>query len=105
MGRNRLHETDAERQRAYRLRHRAGLVGLTPAPPPRPRRPTRPRRLAAAEGEIRGLLREYEGWLAALPPSLESSDQAAKLTETIDQLASVADAIAEIEPPRGFGRD
>lgn len=106
MGRNRLHETDAERQRAYRHRLRARLYGVSPVQPQaRLRRPSRPSRLEGVESEVRSLLREYEGWLAALPPSLADSDQAAKLAETIEQLGSVADAITEIEPPKGFGRD
>jgi hypothetical protein len=51
------------------------------------------------------LFDEYEDWLAALPESLQDSDQATRLTETIDQLAAVIDLLSDIDPPRGFGRD
>lgn len=106
MGRKRLHETDADRQRAYRHRLQACFADGPLVPKlAKPRRPSRPWRLAAVEAELRSLLREYEAWLDALPESLTDSGQAAKLAETIEQLASAADSIAEIEPPRGFGRD
>jgi hypothetical protein len=61
--------------------------------------------LAAVESEVTGLLQEYESWLEALPPSLADGEQATKLAETIEQLAGVSDLLAEIVPPRGFGRD
>lgn len=48
---------------------------------------------------------EYERWLESLPESLQEGDQAARLTETIDQLASVLDILSDIDPPKGFGRD
>jgi hypothetical protein len=51
------------------------------------------------------LFDEYEDWLAAVPESLQGSEQAQRLSETIDQLAAVIDLLSDIEPPRGFGRD
>jgi hypothetical protein len=48
---------------------------------------------------------EYESWLEALPESLADGDLAERLRDTIEQLAAAADLVAEIEPPRGFGRD
>ncbi len=106
MGRNRVHQSDADRQHSYRDRRRARLAGGPPAPRPlQPRRPSRPARLATIENEVTSLLQEYEGWLEALPPSLADSEQATKLAETIEQLTAVSDLIVEIEPPMGFGRD
>ena len=106
MGRNRAYQSAADRQRSYRERLRARLAGEPPAQRPRqPRRPSRPSRLAAIERDVTSLLQEYEDWLETVPPSLADSDQATKLTETIEQLAAVTELLAEIEPPRGFGRD
>jgi uncharacterized membrane protein YccC len=106
MGRHREYQNDADRQSAYRRRLRARLAGQAPVTrASRPRRSSRPARLEAIESEVRSLLGEYEAWLEALPSSLADSDQAAKLAETIEQLAAVAESVAEIDPPRGFGRD
>jgi hypothetical protein len=45
---------------------------------------------------------EYAGWLAALPDSLQDSATAGALEAIIDiDLTPLAD----IEPPRGYGRD
>jgi len=61
--------------------------------------------LAAVEGEIRLLIDEYQDWLERLPESLQDSGQAQVLAETIESLSSAADLLAEITPPRGFGKD
>lgn len=109
MGRQREHSSAADRQRAYRDRVRARLAAAAPGsgmPAARPRRrPSRPARLVAIGAEIQSLLQEYEDWLASIPESLAEGDQATRLIGTIDQLSEIADAIAEIEPPLGFGRD
>lgn len=107
MGRPRIHANAAERQRAYRLRTAAQQQGCSPQaiPTPKRRRISRPARLAALEAAVAALQCEYEEWLESLPESLEGSVQADRLTETIDQLSAVAEALAEIQPPRGFGRD
>lgn len=110
MGRHKLYSSGAERQRAYRERTHASSPPVQPAcketAPVRPKRgPSRPARIAAIEAEIQNLRQEYLDWLDALPDSLAESDQAARLAETIDQLGAAADAMAEVEPPRGFGRD
>jgi hypothetical protein len=45
---------------------------------------------------------EYADWLAALPDSLQGSATAAALEAIVDlDLALLAD----VEPPRGYGRD
>ncbi len=109
MGRREVYTSSAQRQRAYRERTKpklaTGAPGQKPAQIPGRRRPSRPARLAKIENELLDLLQEYEGWLESLPASLGQSDQAARLAETIERLASVADAVAAIDLPRGFGRD
>lgn len=106
MGRKRIHSSAAERQKSYRdqARQTGGAAPILP-PTRRPRQPSRPARLAATEREIRVLLDEYEDWLARLPESLQDSVQAQNLTECIESLSSAADLLAEITPPRGFGKD
>lgn len=96
----------AERQRAHRQRVKERLAGLQPVvlSPQPPRKPARPKRLAVVEAELQALIKEYGAWLNAMPANLEESDLAQQLQETIDQLQEALDAVASIEPPRGFGR-
>lgn len=102
MGRNRTHASNAERQRAYRLR----AAGASPPElPSRRRNPSRPARLSSLCGEAEALKGEYEAWLENLPDSLQDGDQAARLAETIEQLGAVVELLEDIQPPRGFGRD
>lgn len=107
VGRSRIYPSAAERQRAYRQRlAAANQAGTVPTPESRRRRqPSRPARLAAVRSAVEQLLDEYEDWLAAVPESLQDSEQAERLRETIDQLAAVIDLLSAIDPPRGFGRD
>jgi hypothetical protein len=84
-----------------------------PAPEqPRPRRPadprvksarrSRPQRWRDAVAELLALQTEYAKWLAALPDSLSDSQTAEALEAIVDlDLTELAD----IEPPRGYGRD
>lgn len=96
----------AERQRAHRQRVQARLAGLQPAvPAPKPlRKLARPKRLAVVEAELQALSQEYEAWLTTMPDNLSEGELAQQLQETIDQLQDALDAVASIEPPRGFGR-
>jgi len=104
MGRKRIYASAAERQRAYR--ERVADAAVPPQPEPRRRRPpSRPTRLAAARAALVQLFDEYEDWLAGIPESLQGTEQAVRLSETIDQLAAVIDLLSEVDPPRGFGRD
>jgi hypothetical protein len=48
------------------------------------------------------LQEEYRAWLDNLPPNLESSTVADKL-QTVVELD--LEALQEIDPPRGYGRD
>ena len=80
--------------------------------PPRTRRPadqriksvgrSRPQRWRDAVVELLALQAEYAQWLAALPDSLSDSPTAEALEAIVDlDLTELAD----IEPPRGYGRD
>ncbi len=96
--------TNAERQARYRARHSA-------APPAAPiavrqhrpaNRRSRPQRWRAAVNELLMLQAEYADWLTALPETLHGSS-------TADALESIADldlaTLADIDLPRGYGRD
>ena len=95
--------SNAERQARYRARHQQA------APQPatsRRRAPvdrrSRPQRWHDAVPDLLGLQAEYTTWLDALPDSLRDSDTAYALQDIVDiDLAQ----LAEIQPPRGYGRD
>lgn len=94
--------SNAERQARYRVRDLTQPVPLII----RPRRPTdrrsRPQRWHDAVGTLLTLQAEYVDWLAALPDTLHASPTAEALNTIVDlDLTSLAD----IEPPRGYGRD
>lgn len=107
MGRSKIYENDAERKKAYRLRlsgHETQAQNSQPAPSAR-RPPSRPTRLARVLSEVEALQGEYEEWLSAMPESLQGSGLAERLQEAVEKLAQAAELLAEIELPRGFGRD
>jgi hypothetical protein len=89
----------AERQARWRARH-AG------APAIRYRRPadrrSRLQRWHDAVAELVALQGEYQQWFEALPEALRN-------TATGDALQALVDfdlsELADLEPPRGFGRD
>ncbi len=93
--------TNAERQARFRAR-KAEQVGTTI----RYRRPadrrTRPQRWRDAVAELLALQAEYIAWADALPKALRD-------TPTAEALQAIADLdlsdLADIEPPRGYGRD
>jgi len=91
--------TGAQRQARYRLRHPA-------APVVRYRRPTdrrsRPQRWRDAVDELLALQAEYGQWLDALPEATHDSPTGQALQAIIELDLN---EIADIEPPRGFGRD
>ena len=63
---------------------------------------SRPQRWRDAVAELLTLQAEYAKWLAALPDSLTDSPTAEALGAIVDlDLTELAD----IEPPRGYGRD
>jgi hypothetical protein len=103
MGRKRLHADAAMRQKAYR--ERLQPQNTQEVPKIVARRQSRPARLEALVDATQILHREYEAWLDSLPETLEASAQYERVSETVDQLATIVDLFQEIEPPRGFGRD
>lgn len=94
--------SNAERQ----ARHRAKR--LTVQPPVAIKRPTaaarrsRSKRWNDALAELIAVQAECAAWFEALPESLHDSATAAALQDMIDL---DLDAIAAIQPPRGYGRD
>jgi hypothetical protein len=94
--------SNAERQARHRARSR------TPQPPAamKRRKPvdrrSRPQRWNDALREMLALQAEYAAWLMALPDSLADGATASALQAIIDL---DLEALAEIEPPRGYGRD
>jgi len=91
--------TGAERQALYRARH-AGM------PMVRYRRPadrrSRPQRWHDAVAELVALQAEYRDWFEALPEATRDGATGEALQAILDL---DLDELAEIEPPRGFGRD
>jgi hypothetical protein len=90
----------AERQ----ARRRAKLRQQIPRPPPTPvrRNAPRPTRWAAAVATLAALREEYRAWLDNLPPNLENSTLAEKRQIVVEL---DLEALQEIDPPRGYGRD
>ena len=94
--------TNAERQAYYRARKQAKAS----KPTIRYRRPadrrSRPQRWTDAVAELLALQAEYAAWADALPEALRDTATAEALQAIVDlDLAELAD----IEPPRGYGRD
>ena len=94
--------SNAERQRRYRERVKAGQ------PPARVRyralkdRRSKAQRWSDAVQELVELQAEYQAWLDSLPENLQASPVAEQL-EAICDLD--VESLQNVEPPRGFGRD
>lgn len=94
--------SNAERQARYRARRQAEQ------PPPRLRyqRPTdrrsRAQRWRDAVAELLALRGEYAAWYEALPDSLHDTATAEALQAIVELDLEM---LADIVPPRGFGRD
>ncbi len=106
MGRKRIYATATERQKAHRER----MAVAAPHPKPvvavtRQRQLSRPLKLAAATAILRTLQQEYEQWRDRLPDFQEGSEQETRLTETIELLDQILEQLADVQPPKGFGRD
>jgi hypothetical protein len=94
--------SNAERQARYRARHAANPSPIARRPRRIPDRRSRPQRWQDAVNELIRLQAEYADWLTALPESLQGTATAAALEAIVDlDLASIAD----IELPRGYGRN
>jgi hypothetical protein len=48
---------------------------------------------------------EYQRWLDRLPDFQEGSEQQERLTETIEELEQAIELLANLQLPKGFGRD
>ena len=91
--------SNAERQARYRARRKpAVVVGFQR---PVDRRP-RPQRWHDAVDELVALQAAYAAWFDALPESLRETATAEALQTIVDL---DLEALAVIEPPRGYGRD
>jgi hypothetical protein len=93
--------SNAERQARHRARQQARQPTLI-VKRPRPARRSRTRRWNDALTEMIAVQFECAAWFDALPESLRDSATAAALQEMIDL---DLDAIAAVQPPRGYGRD
>ena len=96
--------SNAERQARYRARRSTASTAAPIAV--RPHRAaghrSRPQRWHAAVVELCALQVEYAAWLAALPESLQDSPMADALEIIVDLDLT---ALADIDLPRGYGRD
>jgi hypothetical protein len=93
--------SNAERQARHRARKQASQPTLI-VKRPRAARRSRSKRWNDALIEMIAVQAECAAWFEVLPESLRDSATAAALQEMIDL---DLDAIAEVQPPRGYGRD
>ena len=94
--------SNAERQARYRARQQA----KQPTPVIRYRRPkdkrSRAQRWCDAVAELLALQAEYTAWHETLPETLANS----ATTEALQAIVELdLEALADIVPPRGYGRD
>jgi hypothetical protein len=94
--------SSSERQARYRARSSTVQPPIATHTPRRPRQRTRPQRWRDAVAELLALRGEYATWLGALPDALQETATAEALQTIVDlDLAMLAD----VDPPRGYGRD
>jgi hypothetical protein len=94
--------SNAERQARYRARHTTPALPAAARPRRTADRRSRPQRWRDAVNELLTIQATYANWLTALPDGLRDSPIAESL-EAIVEL-DLTD-LAEIELPRGYGRD
>ena len=94
--------SNAERQARHRARRSEQLLPATSRRQRPIDRRSRPQRWRDAVSELLTLQADYIDWFTALPDSLRDSTTAEEL-ETIAGLD--LNDLADIEPPRGYGRD
>jgi hypothetical protein len=94
--------SNAERQARFRARRRTPQPPLTIKRSPAPARRSRSKRWNDALAEMFAVQTECAAWFEALPESLRDSATATALQDMIDL---DLDAIAAVQPPRGYGRD
>jgi hypothetical protein len=105
MGRQKRFETSAERQQAYRLRLADRQKQSPVTSSKRRRAPSRRTRVAAVEAQVQQLHDENEHWFASLPENLGNSGLAERLTQAVEQLATILELLSDLDIPSGFGRD
>jgi hypothetical protein len=94
--------SNAERQARHRAKRLALQPPLTTRRPQAAARRSRSKRWNDALAEMIAVQSECAAWFEALPESLRDSVTAAALQDMIDL---DLDAIAAVQPPRGYGRD
>jgi hypothetical protein len=94
--------SNAERQARYRARRQAQQPQAAVRRRSAADRRSRAQRWQDAVAELLALQGEYAAWSDALPESLRDSVTAEALQEIIDL---DLDTLADIRPPKGFGRD
>jgi len=94
--------SNAERQARYRARHKEEQPSVIVRARPRVDRRSRIQRWRDATGELVDIQSDCAAWLDALPESLRRTATAEALQAIVDL---DLDALAAIEPPRGYGRD
>ncbi len=94
--------SNAERQARYRARRQAQQPQTAIRRGPAVDRRSRAQRWRDAVAELLALQVEYAAWSDALPDSLRDSAIAEALQQIIDL---DLDSLADVRPPRGFGRD
>ena len=93
-------QSNAERQRRFRERQKAGETRVKYRRPQDRR--SRPQRWRNAVETLVDLQGEYQAWLDNLPDSLQASVLAERLQAICEYDFGDLEAL---EPPRGFGRD
>lgn len=96
--------SNAERQARWRARRQAqqDATAAVQRPHKITGRRSRPRRWQDAVSELLALQAEYAAWLEALPDSLQDTTTAEALQAIVEL---DIEALANTEPPRGYGRD
>jgi hypothetical protein len=94
--------SNAERQARYRARRPAQQPPAAIRRRPPADRRSRAQRWRDAVAELLALQAEYAAWSDALPESLRDGATAEALQDIIDL---DLDSLADVRPPRGFGRD
>ena len=94
--------SNAERQARFRARRQAPQPPLAVKHSPAPVRRSRSKRWNDALAEMFAVQNECAAWFDALPESLRDSATATALQDLIDL---DLEAIAAVQPPKGYGRD
>ena len=94
--------SNAERQARYRARHLKQPLPVVIRTARQLDRRSRPQRWDDATHVLLGIQVACVDWLAALPDSLRGTAMA----EALEAIAKLdLSALAEVRPPRGYGRD